>query len=207
MDAAAWDARYAASESVWSLSPNQWVEDIVAGMATGAALDVAAGEGRNALWLAERGWRVLATDFSPVAIERLRERADRLPPQVRALVRAEVADATARPTQSQRGSCDLVLLSYLHLPPTQMAQALRAATQCLKVGGNLLVIGHAGINIERGVGGPQDRALLYDPSEVSAMVSGLPLSTQSCEIREREVTAQDRLALDTVALMRREPQP
>ena len=52
MDAKAWDARYAATELVWSLTPNQFVAAELADLPPGRALDLAAGEGRNAIWLA-----------------------------------------------------------------------------------------------------------------------------------------------------------
>lgn len=56
MDAAEWDARYRSDELVWSIEPNQFLVDQLADMAPGRALDVACGEGRNALWLASRGF-------------------------------------------------------------------------------------------------------------------------------------------------------
>jgi len=56
MDADAWDQRYAASELVWSREPNQFVASELADLPPGTAVDLAAGEGRNAIWLASRGW-------------------------------------------------------------------------------------------------------------------------------------------------------
>ena len=64
MDAAGWDARYAGADLVWSAGPNVWVRELCTPMPPGLALDVAAGEGRNALWLVEQGWTVVAADFS-----------------------------------------------------------------------------------------------------------------------------------------------
>jgi len=59
-----WDERYGAAERVWSSGPNREVERIVAGWVPGRALDLGAGEGRHALWLAEKGWQVMAVDFT-----------------------------------------------------------------------------------------------------------------------------------------------
>src|SRR5690606_39971361 len=70
MDSKAWDERYRATGLVWGAGPNRFVVEQTEGLAHGRALDLAAGEGRNAVWLAERGWRVTAVDFSPVAVER-----------------------------------------------------------------------------------------------------------------------------------------
>ena len=65
-----WDERYAAVDLVWSAGPNRWVEELASDLPPGRALDVAAGEGRNAIWLASRGWTVVAAEFSPVGGER-----------------------------------------------------------------------------------------------------------------------------------------
>ncbi len=70
MDATEWDARYAESERVWSLGPYQFVEAALTDLPPGRGVDLAAGEGRNAVWLASRGWDVTAVDFSRVALER-----------------------------------------------------------------------------------------------------------------------------------------
>ena len=67
-----WNRRYAAKEFIWTANANRFVAAEVANLLPGRALDLAAGEGRNAVWLAERGWSVRAVDFSDVAIERKR---------------------------------------------------------------------------------------------------------------------------------------
>ena len=72
MNSEQWDQRYAGEELVWSAGPNIFVAGICAELAPGRVLDLAAGEGRNALWLAERGWQVTAVDFSQVAVDRMR---------------------------------------------------------------------------------------------------------------------------------------
>ena len=60
MDAHAWDERYAATELVWSREPNQFVAAELADLPPGTAVDLAAGEGRNAIWLAARGWAAVS---------------------------------------------------------------------------------------------------------------------------------------------------
>lgn len=68
--ASEWDERYASSDRVWSGQPNGLLVREVDGLEPGAALDVGAGEGADAVWLASRGWSVTAIDISSVAIER-----------------------------------------------------------------------------------------------------------------------------------------
>ena len=68
-----WDDRYAASELVWSAGPNLFVEELCRDLAPGRSIDLAAGEGRNAVWLAEQGWDSTAVDFSAVGLAKAEE--------------------------------------------------------------------------------------------------------------------------------------
>ncbi|WP_454131458.1 class I SAM-dependent methyltransferase, partial [Kitasatospora aureofaciens] len=79
MDSQGWDDRYAASELVWGTAPNQWVVRELTGSTPGRALDLATGEGRNAIWLATQGWEVTGLDFSAVALERAERLTAELP--------------------------------------------------------------------------------------------------------------------------------
>jgi 2-polyprenyl-3-methyl-5-hydroxy-6-metoxy-1,4-benzoquinol methylase len=76
MDSEDWDQRYAGRELVWTAEANRFLVQEVDGMAPGRALDLACGEGRNAVWLAERGWQVTGVDFSEVGLEKARQFAD-----------------------------------------------------------------------------------------------------------------------------------
>ncbi|MGY0005545.1 class I SAM-dependent methyltransferase [Micromonospora sp. I033] len=199
MDSSAWDARYANTPGlVWSADPNRFVVESVTGLTPGAALDLAAGEGRNAVWLAEQGWRVTAVDFSPVAVARGRElAAGRGVP-----VEWRVADVTAyRPVP---GSYDLVLISYLHLPADDLAGVLAAARQALRPGGSVVVVGHDLANLGGGTGGPQDPAVLLTPEAVVDGLAGLHI--RRAETARRPVPTTDGGtvdALDTVVVATR----
>ncbi len=199
MDSSAWDARYANTPGlVWSAEPNRFVVEAVAGLTPGAALDLAAGEGRNAAWLAERGWRVTAVDFAPVAVARGRELAARRG----VTVEWRVADVTAyRPVP---GSYELVLISYLHLPAADLAGVLAAARRALRPGGTLVVVGHDLANLRDGTGGPQDPAVLLTPETVVDGLAGLRI--QRAETARRPVPTGDGGtvdALDTVVVATR----
>ena len=201
MAASDWDRRYGGADLVWSAEPNVWVRELCGAMVPGRALDVAAGEGRNALWLVEQGWDAVATDFSPVAVARMVEIADRRLGTRRGAFTALVADAT-HPAPGATAS-DLVLLVYLHLPRAQWRAALAAAVGAAAPGGAVLVIAHALRNLTEGVGGPQDASILLDPDDVVESAAGLPLEVELSQVREREVPGADRPALDTVVLFRR----
>ncbi|NMM35589.1 MAG: class I SAM-dependent methyltransferase [Phycicoccus sp.] len=159
-----WDSRYAGSDRVWSAEPNAWVYDTVGTWTPGRALDLGAGEGRHAVWLASLGWQVTAVDFSAVGIERGRAGARGAGVDVDWVV-ADVA--TWEPPDG--ATFDLVLLAYLHIED----EVLSKARGWLAPGGTLVVIGHALRNLTEGVGGPSDARLLHTEAEYRAASEGL----------------------------------
>jgi SAM-dependent methyltransferase len=193
MDAQAWDRRYEAAELVWTAGPNQFVAGELAGLPAGRALDLAAGEGRNALWLAERGWRVTAVDFSKVGLAKAARIAEQRGIEVD-WVLADVLDFTPR-----RGGFELVLLSYLQLPGEQLARVLRGAAAALAPGGTLLAVGHDRTNLTEGVGGPQQAEVLWTAKAVRTALPGLHVAR--AERVRREVPGAGE-AIDTLVLAR-----
>lgn len=163
MDSEDWDRRYRAERTVWSLSPNRWVEQHTAELPAGRALDLASGEGRNAIWLAERGWQVLGVDFSPVALAKA---ADRVAGRADLAQRLNWDRADLVDYVPPRRTFDLVLVSYLHLPAVDRRTVLTRAVDALAVGGRLVIVGHDSTNPTEGVGGPQDQAVLFSPQDV-----------------------------------------
>ncbi len=182
MDSDAWNERYAASELVWSVEPNQFVAEECAGLPPGRAVDLACGEGRNALWLAGRGWRVTALDFSEVAVDKGRS----LPGAD--AVDWLVADATRWEADA---AYDLALLCYLQLVPDERRESVRRAAEALAPGGTLLVVAHDRSNLTEGTGGPQDPAVLMTAEDVVGDLSGLPLEVERAERVAREVQVDD----------------
>jgi SAM-dependent methyltransferase len=152
MRAEEWDERYAERQQ-WSAEPNVLIAELLGGLPPGDAVDLAAGEGRHAVWLAGLGWRVTAVDFSDVGLGRGRGQsgADR--------VTWVTADVTTWSTTPE--SLDLVLVAYLHLAEAETTALLTRAVGWLRPGGRLLVLGHDVENVTAGVGGPQEPAILH----------------------------------------------
>ena len=181
MDSTAWDERYAATEQVWSRGPNQFVKAELAELPTGTALDLACGEGRNALWLASRGWDVTAVDFASVAVERGRRLARDLP----------VAWVVGDVLTVELPEVDLAVLAYLQLPAAERRTAVRVGFGALAVGGTLLVVAHDSTNLAEGTGGPQDPAVLYTAEEVLGDLDGERFDVVRAERVQRVVPAGD----------------
>lgn len=197
MDRSDWDERYRAAELVWRAEPNRWVAEEVAGLSPGRALDLACGEGRNAVWLAEQGWDATGVDFSPVGLDKGRRMAAERGVQV------TWVEADAR-TWEAPSPFDLVVVCYLQLPEADRRAALGHAAAALAPGGTLLVVGHDRSNRDRGVGGPQDPAVLFTPDDVLAdlQVSGVPIEVQRAEVVRRPVETDDGPADALDALVR-----
>lgn len=193
MDAQEWDARYTSTPWVWSAEPNMWVVEELSDLAPGKALDLGAGEGRNAVWLARRGWRVDAVDFSRVALDRAGELASTHGVQV------NTVEADLTEFEPDEGAYDLVLVVYVHLPRDEMDALLHRAARAARPGGTLFLVGHDVDNIEHGTGGPQDPEILTTTDRVTSVWSELA-DIRAAEIRRRPVAREDAVvsALDTV---------
>jgi thioredoxin reductase len=136
-DEADWDLRYGGDAPVWSGNPNGSLVREVASMAPGRALDVGAGEGGDAVWLAERGWQVAASDISARALARVAAEAERRDLPIACLHR----DANALDAFEQ-GAYDLVSMQYGSVHRTPDQRALHNLLDAVAVGGTLLVVGH-----------------------------------------------------------------
>lgn len=205
MDSQEWDERYSRPEYEWKTEPNQFVAAELGDLAParapdppGRALDLAAGEGRNAVWLAGRGWRVTAVDFSRMGLEKGRKLAVARDVEVDWVV-ADLLDYVPTP-----GAFDLVLIAYLHLRADFRATVLARAAAALAPGGTLFIVGHDLANLTEGTGGPQDPAILYTADALRAELPGLRVVRAEQVRRVVHNDNGDELAVDTLVLCRQD---
>jgi SAM-dependent methyltransferase len=192
-----WNERYAAGGLVWGEAPNRFVAAETAGLTPGTALDLACGEGRNAVWLAERGWRVTAVDYADVAIARARQLAARRGVEVELVV----GDVLTAPLATR--AHDLVVVAYLQLPPHERRTVLERAADALAPGGTLLLVGHDLRNHAEGHGGPKDPSLLWTADDVVAILAAHGLEIERAGEVLRSVEEAPRPAIDTLVRARR----
>lgn len=179
-----WDRRYAGDELLWRAEPNRFLVEATSDLRPGSVLDVACGEGRNAIWLAERGWRATGVDFSAVALGKARRLA------AARGVDVEWIEADVR-TWSPPGSFDLVVLLYLQLPSSERPDVHRTFAGAVAPGGHLLVVGHHARNLTAGIGGPQDPDVLFTEQEVVSSIEGTGLLVERAEVVRRPVPTGD----------------
>ncbi len=189
-----WDERHAAHEPIESPQPDASLVAVAERLTPGRALDLAAGDGRNAIWLATRGWHATAVDFSSVALDRARQAA------AAAGVEVGLVQADLLTWQPEPRSFDLVAIVYLHLPADERRTVYAGAAAAVAPGGRLIVVGHDLLNLTEGVGGPQDPAVLFTAEDIATELREDPgLHIETAEL-VRHDAGDTRQAIDALVV-------
>jgi SAM-dependent methyltransferase len=174
-----WNRRFRERGLVHGGEPDPTVVAEVEGLQPGRALDLGCGQGRNAAWLAQRGWDVTGVDFSDVALEAARLAAPD----------GEWMQADLREYEPAESAYDLVLYVFVQLPGAERRAVLQRAAVSLAPGGRLLVVGHDLLNLTEGWGGPSDPRVLFTPDDVAAELPRLVI--ERAERVRRPVTDEE----------------
>jgi SAM-dependent methyltransferase len=174
-----WDRRFAEREPIHGGEPDPTFVDVAGGLTPGRALDLGCGQGRNALWLAARGWRVTGVDFSRVALEHARRDSDGLP--------VEWVEADLREYEPAARAYDFVSYVFVQLPAEERAGVLARAAGAVADGGTLLVAVHDLRNLAEGEGGPQDPLVLATPAEIVGELPGLEIERAESSRRDDQI--------------------
>ena len=198
-----WDERYAGSDRVWSGNPNLRLVEQSADLTPGTALDVACGEGGDAIWLARHGWRTTAADVSAVALGRVRDHAAAAGVTVETLP----WDALGTETPGGGASYDLVTVSFLHVPVADFADVYRRIAAAVAPGGRLLVTAHHPHDVESGARESHGPGLLFEPGAVLAALDvdagGWDVEVADTPTRDQDTPDGPLHVRDTVVRLRR----
>ncbi len=191
-----WDARYGDAERLWSGNPNQRLVEEVADLAPGHALEVGAGEGADAMWLAGRGWRVTATDVSGVALDRAAAHAAGRPGAE--VITWRRLDLTAPGTAPEPAAYDLVVAHYVQFPSALRRRIYADLARAVAPGGTLLLVGHDISDLSTTMPRPPEPDLFFTADELAAELDGeWIVATAAAKPREaadpegRRVTVHD----------------
>ena len=163
-----WDQQFAGSSFKYGTAPNAFLSRQAPRLAAGSRVLVPGdGEGRNSVWLAQQGHRVLAMDASVVGLDKARSLADR-----RGVV-IETVLADLAEWQPDEGAFDAVVLTFVHLPPALRPLAHRRLARALRPGGLLLLEAFHPSQLGRSSGGPKQAELLYTLADLQGDFAGL----------------------------------
>jgi SAM-dependent methyltransferase len=162
----AWDERYRSRDALWSGNPNPHLVAEASDLLPGHALDVGAGEGADAIWLASRGWHVIAVDLSTVALERASAHASELGADIAGRIDWVHEDVTSWDPGPSR--YDLVSVQYMHLPPAPRQDMLEHLARAVAPGGSLLIVGHHPSDLQTTVPRPNMPELFFTGDDIAA---------------------------------------
>ena len=188
-----WDQRYAEGE--WSTEVDAELCALAGPLPPGTAVDLGAGNGRNAVWLAEQGWTVTCVDVSSVGLDQAAQRAA----AVGASLTSELADL--RTWEPAGRSFDLVVLANMHVPLDERDRLFRVAQDAVAPGGRFFVVGHHMDAFD--AGGHPHPERLYTEELLSSLIGQLEVD----ELRTVEHMADlGHVGIDVVAWAHREAQ-
>jgi SAM-dependent methyltransferase len=162
-----WDDRFDTAEYVYGTAPNDFLVEAAALIPPGPVLSLAEGEGRNAVYLAERGHPVTAVDASAVGLAK----AERLAAARGVAITTVHADLATWPIAP--GAWSGIVSVFCHLPPAVRAPLHAAVTQGLAAGGVFVCEAYTPAQLAFGTGGPRDVALLVTLDALRAELAGL----------------------------------
>jgi SAM-dependent methyltransferase len=200
-----WDERYRSAQRVWSGEPNPQLVAEITGRAPGRALEAGCGEGADAIWLAQRGWSVVAADISAVALAKAARHAGEIDPAASARIQWRQVDLLASPPQP--ASFDLVSSQFIQLPPEPRARLFSALSAAVAAGGTLLVVGHHPADLSTGVPRPPMPEVFYLPEEIAALLDQ-SWTVEACQARPRQASTPDGAEVtihDSVLVATRQP--
>ncbi len=168
-----WSTRYrnAGEDYVFGTVPNRFLAAQSALLSAGSnALSVADGEGRNAVWLAEQGLHVTATEISPVALEKARKLAAGRHVEVNFVL----ADAVS--WDYPKAAFDFVVAIFIQFAdPVQRERIFAGMARALRPGGHLILQGYTPRQLEYRTGGPSAVDNLYTADMLRTAFAGLEI--------------------------------
>lgn len=180
-----WDKKYSSEEYIYTKTPNRFVVEYCEKLQGKTAIDLAGGEGRNAVWLAKSGWQVENIDFSQVALAKFLKFAAE--EEVLANCIATCQDGTE--FKPALGAVDLGVIAYLHIPMPELIRAIRNLAMVINPDGHLFGVWHSGQNSLE-FNGPKDKP---DFAVIREALSGTGMEILELANREGQIQTKDGL--------------
>ncbi len=200
MDSKYWDEKYSTEEFIYTKVVNRFIAELCGDLEVSGskrAIELAGGEGRNAVWLAKQGWHVENVDFSQKALDKYLTLA--LEEGVAEICSATCADALKfEPLVSP---VELAVIGYLQIPEAQLEVATRRIAGYVADGGHLMGVWHSRDNLVGGFGGPRDPDVLPNVETITKALEGTGLTIQILENREGQIQTKEGLKPSTTLVL------
>lgn len=175
-----WNERYAETFASYGTEPNDFLRAVADRIPEGPVLCLAEGEGRNAVFIAQRGHAVTAVDLSDVGLANAAKLAGERGVELTTVV-ADLAEFD--PGEARWAG---IVSIWGHVPPAVRSRLHAACVAALKPGGVFILEAYCPRQLERpGLGGPPDVALLMTADGLRKELSGLRF--ERCEEVDRDV--------------------
>lgn len=162
-----WNERYASEEYVYGTQPNDFLASVVERLPMGRVLCLAEGEGRNAVFLAEQGFDVVAVDSASVGLDKARHLSGRRGVHIDTVV-SDLADYDIVPE-----TWDAIVAIFCHLPPPLRREVHARAVTGLRPGGAFVLEAYTPAQLKHGTGGPPVVELMMSLAELKQELAGL----------------------------------
>ena len=163
-----WDEKYAQPDFAYGKKANDFlVQEWTRLPKNGSILSLAEGEGRNAVFLAEQGFRVTAVDSSSVGLQKARQLATERDVEITTIV-ADLAEY-----KIEENYWDGIVSIFCHMPENLRKQVNRSIVKGLRPGGVLIQESYTKQQLEYKTGGPPVPELLYTLDELKEDYQGL----------------------------------
>ena len=185
-----WNEKFAATDDlVYTETVNRFVKQHCEDLPKGKMIDLAGGEGRNAIFFAEKGWQVENIDISNVGLTKFLKFAEER--GVTEKVFANCADATG--FESVLTPVDLGVVAYLQIEVNDLADALDCLIENIRKGGVLFGVWHSRANLGSDYSGQQNPDLLADIDEIREIMADQPVEIEVLENLEGQIQTKDGL--------------
>jgi SAM-dependent methyltransferase len=172
-----WDIRYKAEDYVYGTTANDFLISVADRIPPGHILCLAEGEGRNAVFLAEKGYTVTAVDFSSVGLQKARQLAAERGVSIKTCC-ADLSEFMIQPNQWQG-----IVSIFAHLPPKIRVPLHRAVVAGLVMGGAFVLEAYTPQQLQYKTGGPPTAELMMNLSDLQTELNGLEWAIAQEKVR------------------------
>ena len=174
-----WDERYSEEGFAYGTRPNDFLVEVADHIPAGLVLCLAEGEGRNAVFLAARGHKVIAVDQSVVGLEKARS----LAAQHGVTIETRASDLAE--FEFEPGRYNGIVSIWAHMPPHVRRIVHEKCVEALMPGGVMVLEAYRPVQVGRGTGGPPDPSYCMSAGDLREELAGLDF--EILVERERDV--------------------